>query len=362
MAEEKKKTPEDADKVEEKRLRKIIESGIEVLKHKLGRVPDLSEVQSILEQKPEDPQSVAQAMSQSMPADTSPKKPGGSGKESLDKASDEHEKAQMAAQAAGEPASSAQPEEKMPRIFRLKVLYGMSDGQDGQKKPDPSKILYYQDPESGHTFDCDSGYWHDQPLSITQHLNSRPISYHESDIVSAIANGVMEDDDYSALEKANLLMDNPKKIWKLRKDAESQLAMMEKSEQERMTKALDPEEDSELLPDNDSIASDGSDDYKSGDSEETATLQGFGEESGSNEAAEESWSNKGQSQSDDEDVLIGENILEEILAVAFNQVDQKLEEMVRKIVREELGRGEPNQQTVAPQPEVQLEQPQEELE
>ena len=146
-----------------------------------------------------------------------------------------------------------------PRILNMKVYHGMKDG-----KPDHGKVLFYEDPD-GCIFDCENQEWMSHKPEYINHLNSRPMQYSETDIIAAIANGVMDDNDYDSLEKAGMLSESPRKLWasmgKLKSlvdqyESAKETEPMEKSDDEPTDlgeKDSDEEENSPESPESDSL-------------------------------------------------------------------------------------------------------------
>jgi len=195
-------TPQVDPQEKEKENKRLYESYVTVLKHKLGRDPEMAEIQDAMSKDLKKDSSLPTAQSVQSPV----------GAEGADK--------------------SEMQDTDMPNILKVKVYYGMSDGEEGESQPDPHKILFYENPD-GKCYDCNHGEWMQQRPPILDHLNSRLVSDHEKDILSVIAHGVMDDNDYSSLEKRGLVPDSGKAIWglkkKLQRDTE-QLKILEKSE------------------------------------------------------------------------------------------------------------------------------------
>jgi len=120
-----------------------------------------------------------------------------------------------------------------PKILKLKVYYGMSN-----QSPDKGKILFYETAD-GKTFDCSNQSWMGTRPEILDHLPNRPIEYDEDgrDVMRAIVNGVVDDDDYSELDKSGLLNNDNKKIYSLCKNVgelKGQMQTLEKSQEEQI--------------------------------------------------------------------------------------------------------------------------------
>lgn len=128
---------------------------------------------------------------------------------------------------------------KEPKILHFKVYYGMSDkkNKDGalEKCADPNKILYYESGD-GTVYDVGTQQWMPDRPSILDHLPVRPLMHDErgQDVLRAIANGVLDDDDYDALEKVGMINEDAKKVFGLYKkalDLNTQMQQLEKSEE-----------------------------------------------------------------------------------------------------------------------------------
>lgn len=134
--------------------------------------------------------------------------------------------------------------EQKPEITDVKVYYGYSGEGEG-RKPDPYAILYYEKPD-GSVIDVANGTTLPSKPSVLQHLNQRPVSVEERDVVAAIIHGVMNDADFDMLEKAGLLADTPKALWskvKMMKSYADELEGLSKSEDEELD---EEDEDQEM--------------------------------------------------------------------------------------------------------------------
>jgi hypothetical protein len=211
-------------------------------------------------------------------------------------------------------------------LLSFKVFYGMGErkGQDGQtqKAPDPNKVLFYQSPD-GSCFDCAQQEWVSPP-SILDHLPSREIMHDEKghDILRAIASGIVDDDDYQALNKAGLVNDDGKRVYELYKktlDYSDKLATLEKSEAPEQT---EEESESMDLPES-----------SEGESEGTVTKQGvdvvatFMDVAGVQKGIEQAREEYGEK---------GVDLIVQIMEAALGNVDQKTmgfvqEEVTRQV-------------------------------
>lgn len=196
------KSPEQLQDDEKKNLKKLLEAHMAVLEHKLGRAPSVAELTQELAEVSETQQSsgTAEKMLQAV---------GGSQDEEI---------------------------EEEPKILHYKVYYGLKSepGENGEemKAPDPNTILYFESPDR-RVYDTRAHEWCGQRPEILDHLNSRPMMFDEkgNDIMAALLHGVLDEDDYSALEKAEMLNEHHRKIWELQKKLHSQMADLEKSEE-----------------------------------------------------------------------------------------------------------------------------------
>jgi hypothetical protein len=208
MSTDQKKPKVDENKEQEKQLKKLLESYTAVAAHKLGRPPSLEELNEMLNES----------------GSTEPK--------------DELEKTE------GDPDSSEEPGEHdgVPNILKTLLFYGMSD-KDGQRSPAPDKVLFYKHPD-GRYYDCSSNSWSNEEPPMCAHLPSRTLgqgkmSDNERDIVSAIAHGVMDDEDYNTLNETGMISPSAQKVWELSKRALTLHDDLEKS----LTEGGDEDED-----------------------------------------------------------------------------------------------------------------------
>lgn len=179
-------------KEEKAQLKKLMESHMAVLEHKLGRPPTMEELMDFASEKPEGSVEPLQ-------------------KPHTEESEKEEEKT----------------EGTYPSILDMLVYYGMN-GDGENRKPDPNKILFYRTPDN-RWYDTKSQSWCDMP-SHADHLPSRNINFDEKDIVSAIAHGVMEDSDYESLDKAGMIGDLPKQLWSRVKKLNNLTEQLEKSD------------------------------------------------------------------------------------------------------------------------------------
>lgn len=182
----------DANK-DEKETKKLIESHMLVLKHKLGRAPTAEEISKVLggEEVSADPETPVMPDNENV--DTEPK------------------------------------------VLKMKVYYGMGSKKTDKgetKEADPNKVLFYEHGD-GRCFDCASGSWMDQKPSVLEHLPSRPLMFDQknTDIIRAIANGVIDDEDFTELDKSGALNDDSKKVYSHMQKVRELSAALNKSEE-----------------------------------------------------------------------------------------------------------------------------------
>lgn len=288
------KKPIDPAKEQEKEFKKLLDSFVLVAKHKLNRQPTLDELGSMFGGQ-DDPmvaatQPTAGTVPQGQPA-------GGAVPES-------------AAKATGEMVDAAQgkADEEGPKLLKVRIFYGMS-GDEGQKKPDPKQVLFYEHPQGGW-YDCQAGKWADQRPPVLDHLPSRPIMADENDMVNAISHGIVDDDDHAQLKKAGLMGDVPSRLFDLHKK------LTEKKEQ--LTKSTETE------------APETEDGDEKADQPDVAPATSNGALSTVLAGVEADPSTEGE--------LPGEDVLTPLIEACFAAVGDANEDMIRRIVRDELAR------------------------
>ena len=188
-----------------------------------------------------------------------------------------------------------QPQTPIPEVCRYSVLHGKS-----------GKPLYFEH-EDGRCFDCDSELWMDKKPAVAKELSSRPITV--NDFLYAILHGLVDRPTYDTLSQKGLVSEESKRAFeKLEKISNDlhQASMLAKSED--LTDGLDvPEDyfDEPLLEDGQEFDEESFEDFS--DVEEQGT-----------------------------------DVVAEIFALASKySVDPNLEEVIRQIVREELGGQKP---------------------
>jgi len=213
MVENNTQKPKDANQDAEKETKKLIEAHQMVLKSKLQRAPTIEEIAEALKgnEVSAKPEAVPQ---EEIPANTAE-----------------------------------------PKILHLKVYYGMGKkkGEKGEaREHDPNKVLFYESGE-GKVYDCGQQGWLDHRPDVLDHLPSRPLQYdaRNMDIVRALVNGVVDDEDYAALDKSGVLNDDTKKVYALHKRANElhqQIQSLEKSAE------IEVEAGDEVIPPNDAMS------------------------------------------------------------------------------------------------------------
>lgn len=196
MVENNTQKPKDANQDAEKETKKLIEAHQMVLKNKLQRAPTIEEIAEALKGN------------------------------------------EVSAQSSAIPQEEVPANTAEPKILHLKVYYGMGKkkGEKGEtREHDPNKVLFYEG-HDGKVYDCGQQGWLDHRPDVLDHLPSRPLQYDakNTDIVRALINGVIDDEDYTALDKSGVLNDDTKKVYALHKRANElhqQIQSLEKSEE-----------------------------------------------------------------------------------------------------------------------------------
>ena len=288
-----KKQPDEA-----KELKRLLDAHIEVAKARLGRAPSLDDIHQML--------SVTHSASANQTPVASEKPSSGEPKQEVK--SPEGATTELS-------EGLQKDEEKEPSILSMKVYYGLGTGvfsADAEKKPDPNKVLFYETAD-GRAYDTNDNKWCDQRPAVLDHLPCRPIQFNERDIVAAIAHGVMEDGDFDALDKAQMISETPRKLWGLKKKLMSQVQELEKSQSVELEEPSE-EVDPDLLP---------GEDPNSGDN----FISKFKEFAGVSDY---------QIDANEQD-LPGDDVLSQIIQAATAEALTGMEEMIRAIVRDELG-------------------------
>jgi hypothetical protein len=204
----------------------------------------------------------------------------------------------------------------LPRILDMRVYYGLSD-KDGDKKPDPKKILFYGAPD-GSCYDCESQEWLIKKPAVCDHLPNREIEASDDDLIAAIAHGIMDDNDYDALDKNGMITEMPKKLWENIKKLKALHAQLEqerseenlkKAEDEQKDASFDEESEEESLFDEDELL------------EPEEEVFSFDDNI---ESQEEQYEEK----------MPGDDVVSKIVSQAMAEADDR----IRQIVREEISK------------------------
>ena len=172
----------------DKDLKKLLNSYIGVLQHKLGRVPTTEELLAHMSEN-----------------------------EGLQK-SDEEPTETMAAptQDAAIRMIKEHTQVPQPSFLDLKVFHGRADG-----KPDISKVLYYEHP-NGLVYDTHEGSWLFNRPEVLNHLDSRPLLHDDHDLMQAIMHGMVDQHDFDQLNERGLVTGPVQRMWELSQDLKRQ--------------------------------------------------------------------------------------------------------------------------------------------
>lgn len=299
------KTREQLTKEEEKNLHSQMEAYIEVAKHKLGRTPTVEELIELMSSKEEEPVEKTEDLS----AVVAPDPQAVPGVVSTDELS----------MSGGLDA---------PALTQMLVYYGMSDN-NGTRAPDPSKILFYEDPLTGACYDTNLGEWSDERPSMLDHLMSRPIQNDENDILSAIAHGIVSDEDFEMLDRAGLIGETPKKIFQIMTQMQQDMDMLEELKMQSSQEQFDIE----------NLQDDGL--MKSDDGELAEESEPEDEEWPEDDFVPQNVEDQNiPSNGDHSELMESEGIIDEIIKLACeaaqSQNTRELEPLIRKICREEI--------------------------
>jgi hypothetical protein len=239
MVEPVKATPREQTPDEKKTLKKLLDAHVEVLEHKLGRSPSMEELSGMLSETPAEGENSPTPTAQDEPHPGEHQQNTGVSPD-LDK-TDAMDQSEM----------EDRPCVDKPKILYVKAYYGMTDPKEGEERqPDPNKILYYENPLDNQCYDCARKEWLSERPEVLDHLNSRELGPDERDIVSAIAHGIMDDDDYAALDEKGMIGEIPKRLWDLTKKLEVKVEELEKSTEvtERENSTSEEPVDPDFLP------------------------------------------------------------------------------------------------------------------
>jgi hypothetical protein len=201
----------------------------------------------------------------------------------------------------------------------MKVYYGMS-GENEARKPDPSNILYYQSPDN-RWYDTTNQCWTEAAPLHAEHLPSRPIEFHDQDIMAAIAHGVMDYEDFETLDKAEMITHTPRKLWQSFQKLKMLHQDLAKSE---AAEAVEGEEDMGAAPDVDPDLMPGK-----------APSEGAGADLPREYMKTAGVTPKETSEADSAD-MPGEDLIKQIMDAAVAALSEANDEHIRTMIREEL--------------------------
>jgi hypothetical protein len=300
---------EEQSKNEGKELKKLLESYTAVARHKLNREPQLEDLVKMLSEDSQHQEDI-HPTKEPTPIASQPV-----GQKAIDVATNSQAKQEVTA----EPLDKADE----PKILSTKIYYGLS-GKEGEKKPDPHQILYYEN-RDGHFFDTNSQSWSPDRPPMADHLPCRPVSSSEKDIVALIAHGVMDAEDFSHLDKSQMIGPTPKRLWELTNKVKSHLGELSKSDD-----SLEDDDDDNFGQEPQQSENSGEIELHPYDESNDDVLSQFMDETNSESNSEEPSMD-----------VSGDDVLEQIIQAALGATLESgdLEEKIRRIVREELGRG-----------------------
>ena len=213
--------PENKDKQQEdpvKQAKKLFDSYSAVLTHKLGRQPTLDEIVGAIkvgtvEPSPANPNQAVETLKKQPATSPAASGVGALAAPQMQKAEEPKQDVVQPAQPTIQAQQTQQVDPNAPKIFSLKILYGLKDDGQGNKSPDPANPLFYSDGATRH-FDCSTDSWLQQLPEMAQHLMQRPLMHNEqnTDVFSALLHGVIDDGDYMALDQAGMIDERCKKL------------------------------------------------------------------------------------------------------------------------------------------------------
>jgi len=314
MTTDKKKplNPEEQAKADEGQLKKLLESYLNVAKHKLGRPATMEDLTKMLSPENQGQEDLGQHQT---PTPVTAKSVAS---RSIDRATEtkpaQGTMAPHTDQSEPLKKDDEEGEEALPSVARMKIYFGMgAAGPDGTKKPDPGKILFYET-HDGRFFDTGKQEWELGRPSMADHLPCRPIEQHEKDVVAAIAHGVMDDESYNALDKAEMIGDTPRRLWSAMQRLKSLHGDLEKSVDMPDTDD-DVSVDPDLLP---GAPSQGAGVDLLHEFQDTAGVAGMNREDPPQEP--------------------GQDLIRQIMEAALSAIDDDLEPKIVTIVRRELAK------------------------
>lgn len=306
------------DTEQEKKVKKLLDSYHQIAKVRLGKQPSIEDVISLM-------------------ADDLKKRSSDEIAESLDKNSQKDAVDFDADMEKAEDSEESQGAD-IPSILMHTIYYGMSKGENGEKNPDESNILFYEDPD-GLVYDCKNTIWHFQRPEMLDHLPSRDMQNNKTDILHAILHGIVDEDNFSLLSGAGMIDSSVAEIYKKMKEKldktngigeispapptppapGSVMAMSEDEPDEELEKSDEDFESESYENDLDDIY----DAYLS-DNDSSEMI----DEPEQVEIKDEDLAR--------EDFLAVKSVFEQIIDGAFSDPDGELSAKIRKIVREEL--------------------------
>lgn len=320
----------DVKKEKAKELKTLLDSYTAVAHHKLGRLPTIEELTKMIDEHESQPSTTVVASRdlaltpKPSPAPVIDKMIGDSPAARAKEEPTQEVKGyprtepELMKGADEQPADSSEP-----AILRYVVYYGRSGD-----KPDASHILFYKDPTLNRWYDCEKKQWSSDQASWMDHLPSRPITASNTDLISAIASGVMTPGEFGALSAHGILTPDARRLGGMVGLSEEK---MEKSQSEE-----DSEEDTELdvEPATEQIAETTDDsccddhDEVTGDDQLKAILDGIGLNSSSSIATED--------QGSDESEVTGDDVFSEIIALAVAEAQGAMSQQITSLIRSEI--------------------------
>lgn len=213
------------------------------------------------------------------------------------------EEIQQEAQSPSKPDSK---EELVPEVCRYKVLYGKTN------------LPIFFEKEDGKCFDCDTEQWLDKKPAVAEELQKRPITV--QDFTYAIMHGLVDKPAYEHLLSKGLVTTHARKTYEQLEKIYNRLiaaSQMQKSDQDDLEDLEDNWDELDLSDE------DLKEQYPI-NSDEEYDMSYFDEFDGENQETD---------------------VVAEVYELATKMsVEPKLEAIIRKIVREELGHKEQSQE------------------
>lgn len=270
----------DPAKEQKGQLKKLLDSHMLILEHRLGQPPSMDQLLDFLNEGVEEQQNNQTAVVE--------------------------DPSQLPGNKPQEPSQEIEDEEHLPKILSTKIYYGMS-GEGEDRKPDPNKVLFYKSPDD-QWYDTGSQEWFENEPNFASHLPSRDINFNDKDIVTAMAHGVLDDEDFDALDQAGMITEMPRQLW-----AKMQQLQALHQNNDQMSKSENPLEE----PDEDS------DEENIGGEEESTPEDTPEDEDSTPEDSENDIEEEGEP---------GEDLIAQIMEAALSTIDTNLEQKVTEIV------------------------------